>query len=123
MTPEGRAVLKGAATFALRKDTLKLVRKTVRDARAGTRTGGAAPAAAAAADPALLEALKRRRLELARERGVPAYLVFADKSLIDMARRKPRTPADMAHVHGMGEVKLAQYGHVFLDVIRRHLEG
>ena len=40
-----------------------------------------------------------------------------------MARRKPRTPADMAQVHGMGAVKLAQYGHVFLDVIRRHLDG
>jgi ATP-dependent DNA helicase RecQ len=123
VTPEGRAVLKGAATFALRKDTLKPLRKTVRDARAGTGSGGAAAAEAADADPALLDALKRRRLDLARERGVPAYLVFADKSLIDMARRKPRTPADMAQVHGMGEVKLAQYGHIFLEVIRQHLGG
>jgi ATP-dependent DNA helicase RecQ len=50
-------------------------------------------------------------------------LVFADKSLIDMARRKPKTPAEMRQVHGMGEVKLAQYGHVFLEVIRQHLGG
>jgi ATP-dependent DNA helicase RecQ len=123
VTPEGRAVLKGAATFALRKDTLKPVRKTVRDARAGSGSTGAAPAETADADPALLDALKRRRLELARERGVPAYLVFADKSLIDMARRRPRTPADMGQVHGMGEVKLAQYGHIFLEVIRQHFGG
>jgi ATP-dependent DNA helicase RecQ len=117
VTPEGRLVLKGAATFALRKDTLKPLRKPARDGAA------VAPAETADADPALFEALKRRRLELAKERRVPAYLVFADKSLIDMARRKPKTPADMSRVHGMGEVKLAQYGHVFLEVIRQHLDG
>jgi ATP-dependent DNA helicase RecQ len=121
VTQEGRGVLRGTAAFALRKDTLKPVRRTTRDAARDAT--GAAPAEAGDADPALFEALKRRRLELAKDRGVPAYLVFADKSLIDMARRKPRTPADMAQVHGMGEVKLAQYGHVFLEVIRRHLGG
>jgi ATP-dependent DNA helicase RecQ len=115
MTAEGRLVIKGAATFALRKDTLKPMR------RAACDTGGGAPVEVADADPVLLAALKRRRLELARERAVPAYLVFADKSLIDMARRKPRTPADLGQVHGMGEVKLAQYGHVFLEVINRHV--
>jgi ATP-dependent DNA helicase RecQ len=117
VTPEGRQVLRGAATFALRKDTLKPLRQTARGA------AGATLADAADADPALFEALKRRRLELARDRGVPAYLVFADKSLIDMARRKPKTPADMSQIHGMGEVKLAQYGHIFLEVIRRRLGG
>jgi ATP-dependent DNA helicase RecQ len=121
VTQEGRGVLRGTAAFALRKDTLKPVRRTTRDAARDATV--AAPADAVDADPALFEALKRRRLELAKDRGVPAYLVFADKSLIDMARRKPRTPADMAQVHGMGEVKLAQYGHVFLEVIRRHLGG
>jgi ATP-dependent DNA helicase RecQ len=119
MTPEGRLVLKGETSFALRKDTLMPARRAARNGASIS-----APAETADADdPALLEALKRRRLELAKERGVPAYLVFADKSLIDMARRKPTTPADMSRVHGMGEVKLAQYGHVFLDVIRRHLGG
>jgi ATP-dependent DNA helicase RecQ len=122
MTPEGRLVLKGSATFALRQDTLKPLRRTARDSGSATH-GSATLAETTDADPALFEALKRRRLELAKERGVPAYIVFADKSLIDMARRKPRTPADMAQVHGMGEVKLAQYGHVFLEVIRQHLGG
>ena len=81
------------------------------------------PDAARDADQALFDALKRRRLELAKERGVPAYLVFADKSLIEMARRKPRTEADMRAVHGMGDVKLAQYGRLFLEVVSRHLDG
>jgi ATP-dependent DNA helicase RecQ len=117
VAPQGRSLLKGAASFALRQDTLKPLRRSARDA------AGPVPAEAGEADPALFEVLKRRRLELAKERGVPAYIVFADKSLLDMARRKPLTPADMAQVHGMGEVKLAQYGHVFLEVIRRHLGG
>jgi ATP-dependent DNA helicase RecQ len=117
VTPEGRCVLRGTATFAFRQETLKPLPRVSRDATS------AAMAQAADADPALFEALKRRRLELARDRGVPAYLVFADKSLIDMAKRRPRTPADMSRIHGMGEVKLAQYGHIFLEVIRRHLGG
>jgi ATP-dependent DNA helicase RecQ len=115
VTAEGRRVLKGAAGFSLRQDTLK--------PRATRGAAGATPADAADVDQALFNALKRRRLELARQQGVPAYVVFADKSLIDMARRLPRTAAQMRDVHGMGEVKLAQYGHIFLEVLSRHLEG
>jgi ATP-dependent DNA helicase RecQ len=46
--------------------------------------------------------------------------VFADKTLIDMARRKPATAEEMSTVHGVGEAKLRQYGEVFLEVIRRY---
>jgi ATP-dependent DNA helicase RecQ len=49
--------------------------------------------------------------------------VFGDKSLIDMAGRKPRTLAEMRQVHGMGEVKLAQYGQIFLEVVGGYLGG
>jgi ATP-dependent DNA helicase RecQ len=122
LTPEGRSVLKGAATFALRQDTLKAPPRAARNASASS-AASAAMAAAADADPGLFEALKRRRLELAKERGVPAYIVFGDKSLIDMAGRKPRTLAEMRQVHGMGEVKLAQYGQIFLEVIGGYLGG
>jgi ATP-dependent DNA helicase RecQ len=116
ITDAGRRVLKGMDRFALRSDILNPARRV--------RAKGAMPAAAAEpsdADPALLNALKARRTELARERRVPAYVVFPDKSLVDMARRKPATPTEMAQVHGVGEAKLAQYGELFLDVIRRHL--
>jgi ATP-dependent DNA helicase RecQ len=118
VTDEGRRVLKGAATFALRQDTLVATRKAARAAASTVALAGGADG-----DPALFEALKRRRSELAKAQRVPAYLVFADKSLIDMARRKPSTPAEMSEVHGMGEVKLKRYGDVFLDVIRRHSVG
>jgi ATP-dependent DNA helicase RecQ len=111
VTETGRRVLKGADRLTLRQDTLQpATRKTAR---------AAANAAALAGDP-LFEALRRRRSELAKEQRVAAYVVFADKTLIDMARRRPATVAEMSAVHGVGAAKLRQYGEVFLDVIRQH---
>jgi len=116
VTDAGRRVLKGATSVTLRKDTLKpATRKTAR-----TAANAAALADGAAGDTVLFEALRRRRSELAKEQGVAAYVVFADKTLIDMARRKPTTAAEMSAVHGVGAAKLRQYGEIFLDVIRQH---
>jgi ATP-dependent DNA helicase RecQ len=116
MTEVGRRVLKGTAKIELRKDTLKpATRKTARAA-----ANSAALADGAAGDTALFEALRRRRSELAKEQQVAAYVVFADKTLIDMARRKPATAAEMGAVHGVGEAKLRQYGETFLEAIRQH---
>ena len=66
---------------------------------------------------ALLDALKALRLELARARGVPAYIVFPDRTLIDMARRRPRTEAEFAEVNGVGAAKLKQFAKPFLAAI------
>jgi ATP-dependent DNA helicase RecQ len=115
VTEAGRRVLKGADKVTLRKDTLKSGRKGARAA-----ANAAALADGDAGDGALFETLRQRRSELAKAQGVAAYVVFADKTLIDMARRKPATAAEMSAVHGVGEAKLRQYGEVFLDVIRRH---
>ena len=65
----------------------------------------------------LLGALKALRLELARERGVPAYIVFPDRTLIDMARRRPRSEAEFAEVNGVGAAKLKQFAGPFLAAI------
>jgi ATP-dependent DNA helicase RecQ len=116
ITEEGRSVLRGARRLDLRKETLKAGARKAARAAANTT----ALADGATGDPVLFEALKKRRTELAKEQRVPAYVVFADRSLIDMARRKPRTRAEMSQVHGVGEAKLAQYGDIFLDVIRQH---
>jgi ATP-dependent DNA helicase RecQ len=118
VTETGRRVLKGAARVTLRQDTLKpATRKAARAA------ANAAALAGDQGDAALFEALRRRRSELAKEQRVAAYVVFADKTLIDMARRKPATVAEMGAVHGVGAAKLRQYGEVFLDVIRQHAAG
>ncbi|MFX9740576.1 HRDC domain-containing protein, partial [Acinetobacter baumannii] len=68
-------------------------------------------------DSALLARLKALRTELARSHGVPAYVIFPDRSLIDMAARQPRTLDEMALVHGVGQAKLDRYGDVFLAAI------
>ncbi len=116
VTDAGRRVLRGADKVTLRKDTLKpATRKTARAA-----ANAAALAGGSDGDTALFEALRKRRSELAKEQRVAAYVVFADKTLIDMARRKPKTPAEMSGVHGVGEAKLKQYGAIFLEAIRQH---
>jgi ATP-dependent DNA helicase RecQ len=118
ITDAGRRLLKGEARIELRKDMLKGARRSRAD-RAAAQASSLA--ATGDADPALFEALKKRRLELAREQFVPAYVVFADRTLLDMARKRPATPAEMSQVHGVGEAKLTQYGATFLEVIRAHL--
>jgi ATP-dependent DNA helicase RecQ len=116
VTEAGRGVLKGADKVTLRKDTLKpATRKTARAAANAASLADGAPG-----DSELFEALRKRRSELAKAQRVAAYVVFADKTLIDMARRKPSTAIEMSAVHGVGETKLKQYGEVFLETIRQH---
>jgi ATP-dependent DNA helicase RecQ len=118
VTEAGRRVLKGTDKITLRKDTLKPGRKAAR-----ATANAAALADGVDGDTELFEALRRRRSDLAKQQRVAAYVVFADKTLIDMARRKPKNAAEMAGVHGVGEAKLRQYGEVFLEIIRQHLAG
>ena len=68
----------------------------------------------------LWEALRARRLELAREQAVPPYAILADRSLLDMVRLRPRSVPEMGNIHGVGEVKLRRFGQTFLDVLNGH---
>lgn len=72
-------------------------------------------------DRALFERLRTLRRDLAAERSVPAYVIFGDQSLRDMARRRPDSLASFCHVFGVGEKKLADYGEVFVQAVREHL--
>jgi ATP-dependent DNA helicase RecQ len=74
-------------------------------------------------DPALLAALKTVRLGLARERQVPAFVIFSDRTLIDMAERRPRDLDGFAEVHGVGAAKLKDFGKIFLSAISAHEAG
>lgn len=66
----------------------------------------------------LFDELRRLRLETAQERGIPAYVIFHDKTLEEMAVRKPGTHEDLLQITGVGEKKLEQFGDIFLNVIR-----
>jgi ATP-dependent DNA helicase RecQ len=115
--PAGRPVLTGKATLELRRDAVTEGKKAARKAAAAAALGDGEE------DQALFQALRARRSALAKAQAVPAYVVLPDRSLIDMAKRKPTTAAEMAQVHGVGESKLARYGEAFLEVIREHQRG
>jgi ATP-dependent DNA helicase RecQ len=74
-------------------------------------------------DAGLLALLKAKRRALAEAQNVPAYVVFPDKTLIEMAERKPATLDQMAGITGVGARKLESYGAAFLEVITGAAEG
>ena len=116
LTDRGEDILRGKEGIMLRSDPLGS-RERVR------RPKGPKGEAAGldAADERILAALKRKRMELAREEGVPAFVVFADRTLIDMAEKRPSTLDEMLAVHGVGERKLARYGDAFLEALEEAL--
>jgi ATP-dependent DNA helicase RecQ len=110
LTERGRALLNSDGNFRYRREVVRITKKSQR----------AEAMAAASADPvteALLTRLKDLRRKLAAARGVPAYVVFSDRSLIDMAKRVPLTRHDFSEVHGVGEAKLKEFGDLFLNEI------
>ena len=87
-------------------------------APATVRRKRAREADAGDADPALFEQLRSLRSELAREAGVPAYVVFSDKTLLQMAAVRPTDEAALMALSGVGPTKLSRYGARFLELIR-----
>ena len=71
----------------------------------------------------LFEQLRELRTAIAREEGMPPYIIFADKSLVDMCVKVPLNKSDMLKVSGVGENKYARYGERFLDIIREYTGG
>jgi ATP-dependent DNA helicase RecQ len=84
-------------------------------AAAGTMAKAAGPEA----DDELFERLRVLRKRLADERGVPAFVVFTDRALQEMAARQPRSRAQLLDVYGVGQKKLEEYGDIFLAEIQR----
>jgi len=68
----------------------------------------------------LFEALKELRNKLAKEKKLPSYIVFQDKSLHDMCSIKPRNESEFLLVHGVGQSKLENYGKEFLNLIKQY---
>jgi ATP-dependent DNA helicase RecQ len=112
ITERGRAILKGESPFYFREPGKKLPRVSRRAAREAAAADLPAP------DLALLAKLKDLRLNLAREQRVPAYVVFPDATLIEMARARPSSLDQMREISGVGPRKLEQFGPQFLTVTR-----
>jgi ATP-dependent DNA helicase RecQ len=122
VTIQGFALLQGERSFQYRKDTLRPARS---EPQRKQRAEGAATSSGetlSEADARLLERLKELRLSIAKERGVPAYVVFHDRSLQDMARRRPTSRDAFAEIHGIGAAKLAKFAEPFVALIADHGE-
>jgi len=105
-----RAVFKGDRRIVLRKDRA--------EKSAGVRRSLAQSIALPEEAQAVFDALRAERTRLAREQGVPPYVVFQDATLRAMATGRPRTPEQMAGLPGVGAAKLLRYGEAFLAVLR-----
>jgi len=109
VTPEGHRVLKGEVTPRL----LRPAEKRQRKAKVAAESWEGV-------DKGLFEALRGLRASLAKKRGVPAYVIFGDAALRDMARRRPSTLERFLDVRGVGEAKCKQYGRIMVEKIRAH---
>ena len=110
-TPESQALLKGVAEFHYRQDTAKT------KAERKTKIAREPLPDLSESEYLLLDRLKELRRDLAQERGVPAYLIFSDRSLQEMAHRQPQTAEEFADIHGVGEAKLRDLSEIFLTAI------
>jgi len=115
----GLAISQRGRQFLRDKPSLHL-RTLRRPKRQRTADRAGAAGAFPAADAALFEKLRRKRLELAKAQNLPPYVIFHDKTLQEMARRRPRTRPDLVALSGVGEAKLGRFGAAFLDVINGH---
>ncbi|WP_432635712.1 DNA helicase RecQ [Albidovulum sp.] len=105
MTEAARPILRAEASITLRRDTIRVP------------SGPVVRALVSDEDAPLLSALKAKRRALAEAARVPAYVIFPDRTLIEMAERRPATLDDMARVGGVGAKKLESFGLTFLEVI------
>ncbi len=106
MTDPAIPILKGEQSINLRRDTISV-----------TSRRPAIKMVVSEEDMPLLSALKAKRRALAEAASVPAYVIFNDKTLIEMAERRPSNLDDMARISGVGAKKLERYGSDFLQVI------
>jgi ATP-dependent DNA helicase RecQ len=115
LTATSRGVLKGETAVMLREETA-----THRASRSKSRRGDLVPRPARpgeAGDAALLASLRTWRSDVARKRGVPAYVVLHDTTLDVIATRRPTTSGELRDIPGIGDKKLEHYGDELLALV------
>jgi len=116
LTQAARGVLRGEAHVSLRKPASKEERRATRKTARGERVRQSLDIAPHEAP--LWDALRATRARLAREQGVPAYVIFHDATLLEMLRARPRNVDELGEISGVGAAKLERYGGAFLDTVR-----
>lgn len=102
-------ILKGREKLFLRKQEFTHAKKEKK----------VSPKESTSGRPDLFNALKNLRNRLAKEHGLPSYIIFNDKSLHDMCNLLPRNEEEFLLIHGVGQSKMEKYGRIFLDEIRK----
>jgi ATP-dependent DNA helicase RecQ len=119
LTETARPVLKGETEVWLRRDEDTTKRKSSKAERGARVKEGYEQANE---DP-LWHALKAKRTELAREQGVPPYVIFHDSTLLEILNQKPGSLSEMGNISGIGQAKLTRYGDAFLQVLEDVANG
>jgi len=116
LTPEGKAFLKNPTSFPAVKE--EDYPDTDDDGNLIiTRSSGGG-----AADEVLFGYLKDVRLAVAKEKGIPPYVIFSEQSLEEMATQYPITMEELSHIGGVGKNKAQKFGSAFLNLIKKHVE-
>ena len=114
LTPAGWAFLRN-------RESLTLTRPQAAPPDEASRDSATPHGEAPAPDPALFEKLRALRLDVAREEGLPAFMVFSNATLHEMAGRRPPSAAEFARLRGVGPAKIEKYGARFLAAVRDSL--
>ncbi len=115
ITRQGQEFQRSNANFSYRDDALAT--QTQKANRKKAKSSTTPSIDLSERDSELLLTLKKKRLALAKERGVPAYVIFTDKTLEDMAQRRPATLEAFERVRGVGKSKLKKFAEEFMAVI------
>jgi ATP-dependent DNA helicase RecQ len=118
LTETARGVLKGETEVMLREETPGT---RIRASRTKSRRGDIVPASAGAGkagDPSLIGALRAWRSEVARQRGVPAYVVLHDSTIDGIASQRPTTLPQLRGIPGIGDKKLEHYGDELVALVK-----
>lgn len=110
LTEKSRPILRGEEEILARKHNKKEKSSSREKAKDNVRIG----------DQVLFEALRAKRLALAKEQGVPSFVIFHDATLMEIARKRPLTIDTFRYISGVGDSKLERYGAVFMEVIQEN---
>ena len=114
-----KPVLKGLSEVWLRRDMEVSARKSSKAERGSRAKEGYAEVS----DDPLWLALRAKRMELAKEQGVPPYVIFHDSTLLEIHKQKPSSLTSMSRITGVGQAKLERYGDEFLQVLEDEANG
>jgi ATP-dependent DNA helicase RecQ len=125
LTEEARPILRGEREVWLRRDA-EPAKRVGNSARTGSKAEQGArvrEAFAGANEDPLWLALKAKRMELAREQGVPPYVIFHDSTLLEILNLRPGSLTELGTISGVGQAKLTRYGDEFLRVVEDVANG